>query len=451
MCGRAARAWVLGDALAKSRAGSRQANRDACVLAAGCLCLFAAAPALADDPPGRPTGLPEESIASSLPADPRRAALAERGVLYGLNYIGEAYAVTSHGASFNGRLDAYTDIDLEKFAGWKGAAFHANVFFIHGEGASTKHLGNIFAVSNVEALETVRLFEIWIEQSLLEDKVKVRFGQLAADSEFFISDTAAQFLNGTFGWPGITAADQTQGGPAYPLASPGIRIQYTPNDNLTILAAVFNGSPADPNAEDPQRANRHGLDFPLGDPPLLMVEGQYKYDVGLPGTVKLGGWKQFNDDFVDLLTDAPIDGDHGLYAVIDQQIYKGSDDRAVSVFGRISGSPEKQNLIDFYFDTGIVFTGFVPSRPKDSFGAAFGYGSISDRLQERQIVDNLPVIANCEAVLEVNYAAEIMSGWKVIPDFQYIWNPGGRVEDPDDPGHQVENVAVFGVRTNINY
>lgn len=425
-----------------------------CRLAAGCF-LFAALPALADDANAPVTGLPEESIASSLPPDARRGALAQRGIVYGLNYIGEAFAVTSgglsRGSSFDGRLEAYTEIDLEKFAGWKGATFHVNAYYIHGEGASTEHIGNIFAVSNVEALETVRLFEIWIEQSLLDDKVKVRFGQLAADSEFFISDTAGQFINGTFGWPGITAADMTQGGPAYPLASPGIRLQYTPNDKLTILAAIFNGSPADPNAEDPQRANRHGLDFRFGDPPLLMLEGQYKYEIGLPGTLRLGAWKQFNDDFVDQLTDAPIDGDHGLYAVVDQQIWKGAGDQAVNVFGRISGSPEKQNLMDFYFDTGIVFSGFVPGRAKDTFGAAFGYGTISDRVRERQVLDGDPILSNYESVLEVNYMAEIKPGWTVVPDFQYIWNPGGRVENPDDPGHKVENAAVIGVRTNISY
>ncbi len=48
---------------------------------------------------------------------------------------------------------------------------------------------------------------------MLQDKVKVRVGSIAADSEFFISDTAAQFINGTFGWPGITAADMAAGGP----------------------------------------------------------------------------------------------------------------------------------------------------------------------------------------------------------------------------------------------
>ena len=141
------------------------------------------------------------------------------------------------------------------------------------------------------------------------------------------------FLNGTFGWPGATAANMAAGGPGYPLASLGVRVQYAPTDNLTILAAVFNGSPADPFAEDPQADNRHGTEFRLEDAPLLMVEGQFKYDVGgLPGTVKLGGWQQFNHYAPEFLNPAILETDHGLYGIIDQQIWKGSDDKGVSIF-----------------------------------------------------------------------------------------------------------------------
>ena len=35
----------------------------------------------------------------------------------------------------------------------------------------------------------------------------IRIGQLSADTEFFISDFAAGYINATFGWPDILAAD----------------------------------------------------------------------------------------------------------------------------------------------------------------------------------------------------------------------------------------------------
>jgi porin len=416
------------------------------------LCFAAPPTARAEDPAG-PPAIP--TIASQFPTDTGRVALEGVGLTYGVNYVGEIFEVarggTSRGTSFNGRVEGYTDVDLEKFAGWQGGTFHANMFYIHGEGATSKRIGNFFAVSNIDALGSVRLFELWIEQALLDDKLTIRFGQLAADSEFFISDTAGQFINGTFGWPGIVAANMTQGGPAYPLATPGARVQFSPNEHLTLLAGVYNGSPADSKAANGELDNRHGLNFRVSDPPLLMFEGHYKYDIGLPGTLKLGGWKQFGE-FADQRTGARVDGDHGLYAIVDQQIWNGLGERkGVSVFGRISGSPYRQNLIDFYFDTGIVFTGVVPGRTNDSFGAAFGYGDISSRAREADIDAALPVIRDYEAVLEINYQAEILPGWTVVPDFQYIWHPGGNVEDPARPRVAIEDALVFGLRTTVNY
>ncbi|MBN9247239.1 MAG: carbohydrate porin, partial [Hyphomicrobium sp.] len=397
--------------------------------------------ARAEDKPDN--GVPEFSIAQELPYDAARASLAASGIRYGLNYTGEYYNVTSgglsRGSTYNGLVETYVDIDLEKLVGWKGAVIHANAYYIHGIGPSTK-TGSIFAVSNLEGLETVRLDELWLEQSLLDDKLKVKLGAIAADTEFFVSDTAAAFLNGTFGWAGIVASNMVQGGPAYPLTSMGARVAYTPNDNLTILAAVFNGSPANPFA-DAQESNRHGTDFRFGDGELMIIEGAFRYDVGLPGTIKLGGWKQFNAPdgvYSNFSSGAAVNSDYGLYAIVDQQIWKGGEDKSVNVFARFSGSPENISPMDFYFDTGILFTGFVPGRAKDTFGAAFGYGRVSSDL----VATDPSALRSYESVLEITYAAELRPGVSITPDFQYFWNPGATTE--------VDNAAVFGARLKVS-
>ena len=78
------------------------------------------------------------------------------------------------------------------------------------------------------------------------DKVGVRFGQLAADTEFNTSSYAAQFINGTFGWPAIFSTNLPSGGPAYPFATPGVRIKLDPDKSTSLLLGVFNGDPAGP-------------------------------------------------------------------------------------------------------------------------------------------------------------------------------------------------------------
>ena len=112
-------------------------------------------------------------------------------------------------------------------------------------------------------------------------------------------------------------------------------------------------------------------------------------------------------------------------------------------------------MISAYFDTGILFTGFVPNRTKDSFGAAFAYGNVSNDFRKAQAIPTNPnasdVISDYKSVLEVNYIARISPGFSIVPDFQYIWNPGGRISSDADPSKPIPDAAVFGVRTNISY
>ena len=79
-----------------------------------------------------------------------------------------------------------------------------------------------------------------------------------------------------------------------------------------------------------------------------------------------------------------IRGNNGLYAVIDQQLYrpKGGDSQSgISVFSRMSISPSDRNLISAYIDGGIVFAGLIPQRPADKFGASVIYAKFSDSVR----------------------------------------------------------------------
>lgn len=443
--------------------------------------LVVASPVIAHDdkPDGPPTGIPEASIATSLPSqgDPfgSRAVLAGIGITGGVNYIGEVLGNASggvkRGAIYEGRLELYGDIDFDKLAGWKGLTFHANAYQIHGQGLTTNNVQNLFPVSYIEATPATRLFEAWFEQQIIADKLSVRFGQLAADSEFVTSDTAAQFINGTFGWPTSFATSLPSGGPAYPLATPGVRVMFAPTSATTIRAAVFNGDPAGPHCNgDPQRCNDNGVDFRLRDAPFAIAEAQFKYnqDKGssaLPGVVKVGGWKHFgafNDQRFDAtglsLANGLNDprrhrGNTALYAMIDQHILTVGTGRLVHAFARITASPDDRNSVDLYLDGGLKFAGFVSGRPDDTFGAAIAYARISDAARgldrDNVALGNQSIVRNYEAMIELSYTAQIVPGWTVQPDFQYIWHPGAHVDD--GTGKPIADAAVLGLRTTVNY
>lgn len=191
-----------------------------------------------------PTGIPEVSIATNLPDNGDifgiRSTLAGSGITFAVTYTNEVLGNPSggfnRGTLYDGLLVVAGDIDFEKLAGWEGLAFHSTFYQTHGRSISGENVGGIAAVSNIEAAPSSRLFEAWFEQQLMGDKITLLFGQLAADEEFLGSEGGGAFIASAFGWPTLTSSNIPYGGPIYPLATPGARLKFQPNDQLALLA-----------------------------------------------------------------------------------------------------------------------------------------------------------------------------------------------------------------------
>jgi porin len=410
-------------------------------------------------------GIPEGAV---MPIDAFgvRRGLARNGVEVGGAYYGEAFydwGGIKDGGQYDGVLELYMKADMHRLGFWKGLCFHADGYQIHGNSITGENVGGLTPVSSLEAEPATRLFELWFEQHLFNETVSVKVGQLAADAEFIISEGGGYFLNGTWGWPQIAAENNPNGGPAYPLATPGVRVAVAPSEKINLMLAVYNGDPApqcNKAGGDPQRCNDHGLDFELDDDPLLMAEGAYSYDLGaLPGVIKVGGWNHFGtfeDQRVDVGGELigitgnagrPLEHDWAIYGIIDQLIWRvpGSEEpQGVGIFARFIGAPEDRNLVDFSFDGGFTFTGMIPGRPNDALAIGFAYTGISDDAAAFDIDSGEPVARNYESLVEIAYTFEIKEGWILQPDFQYFWNPGGRVAGVDE-------AAVLGARTTITF
>jgi len=421
-------------------------------------------------------GITEPSIANTLPAkgDPWgwRKTLNDYGVSYNLIYTSDLLANLAGGIQtggvFQGKIEAQINADLEKLIGLKDLSFYANIFQIHNTGRIRRdYVGGLNTIAAIEAGATTRLSELWLEQRFFDGKASFRFGQLAADSEFFFSSLSTMFLQSD--WPSITAYNLPGSGPAYPLSTPGLRLKVDPNEHVSLLVALFNGNPAGPCPGDPDTCNRYGLNFRVSDPAFIIGESQFRWnqgadDKGLATTLKLGGWLhlgQFDDQRYaanGLLLADPASGgvprqhrgDYGIYGIIDQQLYRpagGAADSGISVFTRASVSPSDRNLISFEIDGGMVFAGLIPGRPDDRFGASVNYTHLSSAVTgfDQDTINFTGVLGpvhNFEANIELTYVAQIKPGWTLQPDFQYIWNPGGF------PGR---NARVVGVRSILKF
>lgn len=424
-----------------------------------------------------------EGVPALNPLDAARDALRDRyGIYLHGQYLADPYADVAgglrRGGAYAGRLDVQLDVDAAKVAGLAGTTLHANMFEIAGVDISKTFVGNLLSSNDIAALPTTRLYELWVEHRF-GDKLSVRAGQQGIDVEFLTSDYAANFIDATFGWPGLPTLDLPQGGPAYPLATPAVRAKLDPLPGLSILAAAFDGLPAGPGPGDPQQRDRYGTNFRIEDPPLLFLEAQYRYNrgegaTGLPGTVKLGAFSHLGsfDDQRLASNGLPLafagpnasplrhSPDVGAYAVLDQQVYRlpGDDDeKGIGVFARVIGAPADRNPIDAYADAGLFAFGLVPGRPGDGFGMAAAFAKVSGAARaadfERNFVSGVAApVRDYEAVIEATYDAVVIPGLTIQPTVQYVVHPGGTVASPLGNGlTPIPNALVLGATTTIRF
>jgi porin len=103
------------------------------------------------------------------------------------------------GTVYTGLLTLGLNLDLDKAVGWCGASVGTTWLWLSGRDASQDLAGNFLTISGIDGFNTVRMFELWFQQNLLNDKISLRFGQLTADTEFIVSRYGGTFINGTFG------------------------------------------------------------------------------------------------------------------------------------------------------------------------------------------------------------------------------------------------------------
>jgi porin len=89
----------------------------------------------------------------------------------------------------------------------------------------------------------------------------------------------------------------------------------------------------------------------------------------------------------------------------------------------------------------------VPNRPDDKFGASLMYARFSDRARafDRDMIafTGVPgVIRDYEMDLELTYSAQIVPGWTVQPELQFVWHPNGDAS---------RNAIVAGARSLWRY
>jgi porin len=422
-----------------------------------------------------------------------RTELGSVGLSFGLQDTNEVFGNVTGGIKTGAAYDGLTmlsiGLDTKAAFGWEGGTFNISAFNIRGHNLSAENLLNLQTISGIEAEPTTRLWELFYQQSFLQDRFDVKIGQQSLDQEFITSQGSSTFLNTMMGWPMLPSANLYAGGPAYPLSSLGVRLRGRPSENLTLLGGVFDDNPPGGSfANDSQLrgAERTGTLFNLDTGALFIAEVQYAINQpsngelvtdsakpsGLPGVYKLGFWydtasfpnQQFDNTGLSLAdpnsTGIPRGEWHNfsVYGVMDQMLWRPDpeENRAIGAFARVMGAPGDRNLINFSANAGVTLKAPLPGRDDDTFGVGFGFTTISGGARAFDQATNFfngtsAPVRSSETFIEVTYQIQATPWWVVQPDFQYICTPGGGIVNPINPSKSIANEAVLGLRSVVTF
>ncbi len=382
-----------------------------------------------------------------------RGDLEEKGLTFLLVYTGDmAFNTTGgvkRGSAYLGNMDMSVSVDTEKLGLWKGGTF--NVYGVSNFGGrylTGELVGDVQGASNIEAPHTTKLFELWYEQKLFDEKLAVLVGLHDLNADFDVVDNGGDLLNSSFGIQPTMTGNMSVS--VFPAAGSAVRLKYEPNEQWTLLAGVFDGDQGDSGGN-----NRHGIHNSLNDKSGVLTIGEIDYHLKLPlpyaaeplpGTVKLGAWMN-NRDFddvsdLDALGDAIVhDGNFGIYVDADQLVYKENTDpedmQGLGVFLQYSQVPQDRNTINMYRGFGLRYMGLIAHRDEDTLSFGMGQAFISDSLRDASGQEAF------ERVLELTYKVQVTPSIVLQPDIQFITNPNADAA--------LKNATVVMLRTQVSF
>jgi porin len=414
-----------------------------------------------------------------------RTTLEDRGIYATGDWKGVFYGIVDGGldqrGSFDEEINLKLKLDLEKLAGLGGLSLHGAVRWRDGEnpnyyvGASPA-----FNPSHLQVGKQWRLmpfYAMWESRGLLpvQDMVTVSGGWTnpyyffiqQPESKLFVNNALQQtkgLTNSGFPWSG---AYNTWGG----------HIKIKPTEWSYAQAGLYM---AVPTAKALSTAN-HGLYFegayPQDSNGLYFIgeTGVTPKFAGLPGKFAVGSivYGIENTSFFG----EKYDSRYTFYFQADQMLFreaspepepmaKGpSDGKGVAsdksfkepvdvaapkpgmqglyFFSFLDFAPKYNNAMPFYFHSGLVYKGLIPTRDEDQLGIAFAYGNYSYYKILAEQDTGRSIHQTYEAVLEVDYRAQITKFVYAQPFFQYIIRPNGT--------DLVENASIVGAQFGVTF
>lgn len=311
---------------------------------------------------------------------------------------------------FNVNLNA----DLEHLLGLEGGSAFADFLSSDMRGGS-RDAGDAMGIDDAETGENVdQVSELWYQQAMLGGLLRVKIGKIDANTEFNATSTNALHMHAT------AATNLTMFNlPTWPDPAMGVLAVFTPVEWAYASAGIFDGGLAEGRG-----TGRHGpRDLWHGSAAYCIAEGGLRWgdlcDLG-PGRAGLGAWYSGGSH-------ARFDGDTqngtaGGYLVAEQRLLPGRerpDEAEAGLFAyfRAGFADDHVVIAGFHLAAGLSLHGTFDGRAHDTAGLTFAFADLSD--------DPAAGTPDDEFTVEVFYRIAITPWLTVMPDVQFIVNPGG--------------------------
>jgi porin len=318
------------------------------------------------------------------------------------------------GSSYIHQFDLVFTGQSEPLLGFTGGNFFADLFTQKGQSPSDE-TGDFALVDEIDYGGRTEVGEIWYEQKLLNNALRVKLGKIDANTEFCFATQSLDFSNGglNHSFPNTqfqfmpTAAD-----PAW-----GAVVFFYPCQTFYMGGGVFDGALVEGFNGD------YGPATLFGPPADLYIAGE----VGVNFKVGENPWRvgagiaHHTGTFTRFDGGGTQDGDTGFYAVLDAMLWKENpaddkDKQGIGGFFSYDTADSDVTPCDQHVGGGLAWVGALPGRDDDSLGVGASYS---------HFVGGAGFVDNGELVIEGFYKVAVTKYLTVKADLQYITDPGG--------------------------
>lgn len=407
-----------------------------------------------------------------------RDGLEDRGLNLGASWRANFLGVVSGGiqqrAGFDEEFKFFGTLDFAKLTGWEplaGLTARAEVRWRDGDGVN-KYAGTIgsFNPSTYQGQKQWRFLTAYLTYTTPElfgvkDFLTLSGGWQPPSDFFIVQPESKFFVNNTFLSSRGIATNGILWSGSY--STWGGHMKIKPNDWYYLTTGLWLAAPFGTETRN------HGLYFAgyQVDPSLnglyWVTETGFTPKIGpskLPGRYAAGFsyWGVENTSFSGQNVDQRLQ----FYWQADQMLYREPspeeptlsegktlipskpaqaklNDQGLYFFSLIDFAPPYNSLLPFYFQTGLLYKGLIPTRDQDQLGIALAYGNFSfNNIQAQQQKGNVNQ-QNYIAVLELDYRIQLNKWAYVQPVVQYIVHPNG--------SERYGNATVLGLHFGVNF